>query len=410
MEGEAIRANAINFTLSNNVIHKTGSRWLTVREWSSVRISNNSVGHFDSIDVQGQGKTCLFARNSITQWTEGSLTTMSKACQFQDNVFSTKCTCNYQWIEKLSPENKELRRTSYCELDKDLRHCFNATTFNADKFHKMLCGETRQLDCTLTMSEKKVEPNFLDPNDFPGGAKRYGKYLYLAGAIGLALLLVCVCLLIRFRCPRKTSGHDGNRSSPATAPVTSDVFMSINRQTTHPSSAMTHDNKRVKAFTDHDRATVELSLDRLRTKYSSELYDQVNTYTMKLMNEHLSETEKVLTIGEIVRLLDECENIGDDFLAFTDILYRHLDENNGQTDVTANITGGGVGLDPLYADPGLIGATTTLQTNLEADNHIYAEPNSAQQPLLKTEYSLPLDRSDQAVNVYADPVETHRGE
>lgn len=412
MESEAIRANAINFTLSHNVIHKTSLRWLTVREWSAVRMSNNSIGHFDSIDVQGQGKTCLFSRNSITQWTEGSLATMSPMCQFQDNVFSTKCTCNNQWIEKLSPENKELRKTSYCELDKDLWHCFNATTFNADKFHNMLCGETRLLDCTLTMSEKKVKPNFLDPNDFAGGAKRYGKYLYLAGAIGcLVLLLVFVCLLIRMRCPRKPNGPDSNnRSGPATAPVASDVLMSINRQNTHPHSTMNNQHKGVKAFTEHDRATVELSLDRLRTKYPSELYDQVNTYTIKLMNDHLSETEKVLTIGEIVRLLDECENIGDDFLAFTDILYRHLDENSGQTEVAANSTGGGVVLDPLYADPGLMGATTTLQTNLEADNHIYAEPNSAQQPLLKTEYSLPLDRSEQVMNVYADPVETHRGE
>lgn len=362
---------------------------------------NNSVGHLDKVDVMGQGKACVFAHNSITQWTEGALGHMAGSCAFQDNVFSTPCTCNNQWIESLSPGNKDLRKTSYCQLESNLRHCFNATSFNAAKFHNMLCEETPLLDCTLTISEKKIEGKFLDPNDFVGGAKNYTKYLILGGGLAcIVIIAVFLCLLVRMRCSRKTTANDSSRGA-----ITSPVHVPNSDRDAMSFTASTNQRKPGKSFSANDRAIVDLSLERLRTKYSEELHEQVKVYTDKLMTDQLSETEKVLTIGEIVRLLDECENIGDDFLAFTDILYRHLDENNGQGEEGHTTVLVNVGGDPLYAQPGIMAPTT----NVDSDNHIYAEPNSAQQPLLKTEYSLPLDTNDQA-NVYADPVEMQRGE
>lgn len=373
-------------------------------------MTNNSFGHLEEMEVLGSGGTCQFSRNSITQWNDGSLATMASACRFQDNVFSEGCTCSFEWLDKLSPGNAELKQTSYCQIDK-LVHCFNATTFNAQKYHQMLCGKSPHLDCTKTRQEKKVEANFLDPNEFAKNREEYEIYLYLlAGCLGLIVLLVIVVILLRTRCRGKPQRTEGNPST--THQVT------IGRQNNHMSSPTAHaatmNKGAAKTFSGHDRAIVDLALERLRVKHPREIFDQVDTYTRKLMTEPLSETEKVLTIGEIVRLLDECENIGDDFLAFTDLLYRHLDENNGHPTVPDTVRGGAGGGDPLYAEPGLMGAapgTTILSTNLESDSHIYAEPNSAQQPLLKTEYSMPMDRSEQAAsNLYADPVLAQNGE
>lgn len=403
IESDAISAIAINVTFEHNEVTKTGSRWLTVREWSAVGLNNNSFGHFGSIDVVGHGQHCRFGRNSITQWEKGSLATMAGACRFRDNVFSTDCTCSLEWLEQLSPHHEDLQQTSYCQVNKAMQHCFNASTFNAHKFNQMLCGESRNLDCRQTMAEKKVEPNFLDPNDTTSNGQRYEKFLYLiAGIVCLVVLVVLILFAFRTRCRGKPIRSAAEASAQG--------HITMNRQATLPMSSSTL-NKAVKSFSGHDRAIVDLALEKLRIKHPQPVFDQVDTYTRKLMTEHLSETEKVLTIGEIVRLLDELENIGDDFLAFTDLLYRHLDENQGSPVAVGAIAGGA---DPLYAEPGLMGpppGTTIVATNLESDSHIYAEPNSAQQPLLKTEYSLPMDRErgEQATNLYADPVQTKNG-
>lgn len=419
IEAAAIRATAIYLTFADNEVTNTGRHWLAINEWSAVKMTNNSFGHYDAVEVLGNGKTCEFTGNSITQWAERSLAAMADACQFQDNVFSAECTCNLEWLDQLSPPRREqLRRTSYCQIDHRLRRCFNATTFNAHKFYQMLCGESPSLDCSKIMAEKKVEANFLDPNESTRSRQQYEMYLYLlAGLICFVVLTVLLVIILRVRCRSKPPRHDMMSASGPSQ-------ITLSRQTHFPASApqqttagtpaasgtTLHQNKSVKTFTGHDRAIVDLSLERLRVKHPRDLFEQVDSYTAKLMTQHLSETEKVLTIGEIVRLLDECENIGDDFLAFTDLLYRHLDENNGQTTVPERRAAGGG--DPLYAEPGLMGTQTPGSTTIihESDNHIYAEPNnSAQQPLLKTEYSMPMDRSEQqATIVYADPVATQK--
>lgn len=363
---------------------------------------NNSFGHLDVINVQGEGRTCRFAGNSITQWSDSCFSALASACTFQDNIFMKGCTCSFEWLDKLSPGRADLRKTSYCQID-NLMHCFNTSTFNAFKFHEMLCGESPILDCKKTMAEKKVEANFVDPNDFTLAKLKYERYLYLAaGSICVIVLIAIMFLVLRVKCRTKQcTGHSSslNRS-----------HVEMNRTTTLPGGSAA--TKTVRTFSAHDTAIVDLALEKLRVKHPREVFDQVDTYTRKLMSENLSETEKVLTIGEIVRLLDECENIGDDFLAFTDLLYRHLDETNSHAMQDERHPSSAAG-DPLYAEPGMMGVlpgTTIIATNLESENHIYAEPNSAQQPLLKTEYSLPMDRSGEpATCVYADPVGAQKG-
>lgn len=373
-------------------------------------MTNNSFGNLNTMDVLGSGKTCHFDRNSITHWVDESLAAMGSSCKFQENVFSRGCTCNYEWLTKLAPGREDLRMTSYCQID-NLMHCFNSSTFNAYKFYELVCVESDSLDCAKTRTEKKVEAKFLDPNEFANNREQFEKYIYvLAGIVSFIILLVLFIAVLRIRC----RGKPPRTAETGTILQQDQGPMTIGAQTTlpPPSYAATM-NKTVNVFSAHDRAIVDLALEKLRRKQPT-VFDQVDTYTRKLMTEQLSETEKVLTIGEIVRLLDECENIGDDFLAFTDLLYRHLDEtNNASMTTTTEITPNASG-DPLYAEPGLMGqppaSSSSTVRNIESETHIYPEPNSAQQPLLKTEYSMPMDRNEHMSNLYADPVKAQNGE
>lgn len=371
-------------------------------------ISNNSFGYLAQIAVLGPGDKCLFVRNSITKWMNASLATMAASCSFEDNVFSTECFCNFEWLNHIAPNNTQLRRSSYCEISNNLRLCFNTSTFNAESYHKLVCSESPALDCKSTMSERKVEGNFLDPNDFANfGQRRIEKYIYLVGGLLLIILLILITVIVvRVRCGKKVQRRG---QASASLGELGELHTMSRHTTLTTTTGGVAAHKGIGTFSDHDRAIIDLAIDKLRLKYPKELFEHVDGYTRKLMTAPLSETEKVLTIGEIVRLLDECENIGDDFLNFTDILYRHLDNNSGQVQLLSDNTG-----ESLYAAPGpqsgggemTPGATIVPSAS---ENHIYAEPHSVQQPLLKMEYSLPLDRSQQVANIYADPVQTQQG-
>lgn len=122
------------------------------------------------------------------------------------------------------------------------------------------------------------------------------------------------------------------------------------------------------------------------------------------------------TIGEIVQCLNECENEGIDFIAFTDILYNHLGAGCDTTQ-TLQITG------PIYAEPGLAHLDIVNSTNGGRNNqnfmgdndiggdgeHIYAEPINLQQPLLRNDYNVPID-NDSANHMYTEPLTGAIGE
>lgn len=157
--------------------------------------------------------------------------------------------------------------------------------------------------------------------------------------------------------------------------------------------------KQSKSFSNDDRDIINQTMEIIKEKQTAERYDQIYNNTKKLLGGNLSELDKVTTIGEIVRTLEECENTGSDFVAFTDILYKHLaPKDNNQND-------------PIYSEPNLHNRRNddeeenafSRDDNQMGLDHIYAEPNSVQQPLLTNEYASPIDRSDQA-NLYTEPV------
>lgn len=144
------------------------------------------------------------------------------------------------------------------------------------------------------------------------------------------------------------------------------------------------------AFSHTDRLIIDKTLADMKRKYPAEYYDQVFNNTRKLIGGYLSETEKVKTIGEIVQCVEECENTGCDFLAFTDILYTHLGSGG---DMAAN--------EILYTEP------IRVSSNAGYD-HIYAEPQ--QQHLLKSEYTVPIDFNENNSHVYTEPLTGAIGE
>lgn len=386
IEANGIGVSAINVSVTHNSITKAAHRWINIKQWSNINIYNNSFGHFDLIGIEKNANPvqCVFQRNSITKPEPNSLNLGNKQCSVKETLFFKLCTCNLDWITQISTR-EDLKSTSYCQIDSALKHCFNSTTLNVQNYIRAVCSDKDKIDCQKSMADKKIDGKFIDP--FLAKKTIFEqKLFYIIGFSGVLLFVIIAvtAIVLRYRCLRSKNNAVPPRSN-------AEIAGSLNT------------NKDSKSFTNDDRLIIKQALDKLRTKQSEDVYNHVFNNTTRLLSENLSETEKVLTIGEIVRVLDECDNIGEDFVAFTDILYRHLDDNQQP--------------DPVYAEPITTAATIVNQpqnmqqnnqTTLDAD-HIYAEPNSAQQPLLTNEYSLPVDRNEQT-NLYSEPVLAEKGE
>lgn len=278
----------------------------------------------------------------------------------------------------------DLRSVTYCEVDSTLQSCLNSSLVNVLKFENDICNEsTMTLDCARKKVTEKIEGNFIQPSDI--NERKID--VILISIIGGCCLLLILILIGIFVLVKKIYG-----SRPITIPL-SDMTMPNNLGSM----------KQSKSFSNDDRDIINQTMGIIKEKQTPERYDQIYNNTKKLLGGNLTELDKVTTIGEIVRTLEECENTGSDFVAFTDILYKHLaPKDNNQND-------------PIYSEPNLHNNQRhddddeAENTFVHDDNsqmgldHIYAEPHSVQQPLLTNEYALPIDRSDQT-NLYTEPV------
>lgn len=336
---------------------------------------------------------CTFSKNFISIANENSLNFKSTHCRIREISFLHVCTCarnKTTWLSQLiSAEGPDIRRESYCTIDETLKDCYNTTLLNVHKFEMEICDASKKsLDCQQSRGDNRVQGDFINLNVLSDKhLKAEVIYMILGLSIFLILITIIVCLVIRKMIRRRA------------------IVIPVAEMTVRSSAHNTFNMKASKSFSNDDRTIIKNTLSHIKQKHSPELYDQVYNYTSKLMQGNLTDSEKVLTIGDIIRNLNECENTGGEFVAFTGILYNML----APKDEMGNANN--VELDPIYAEPNLPNrsgaernATTPIADYGQGNiYHIYAEPHSVQQPLLTNEYFMPVDKKEQT-NVYSEPL------
>ncbi|XP_059618652.1 uncharacterized protein LOC132263090 isoform X2 [Phlebotomus argentipes] len=375
-----ISAFAAQASISFNKIEKAEKHWLKISQFDKLEVNNNSFGHFGAMDIEElmKRRICKFEMNSITNADGGSLR-LPQDCIVKSVLFQKTCECGKKWLSLLDVSSfQKMTDEIYCSTGDLLKPCFNANLTKLTTYYREVCSDSKVLDCMETQKDPKMNGNFIKPGDFGKDSGRNNLvYWITTGVVCLIILLLLIGIVIVVVRKR------GNRTDRA-------GLITATPEHSHHSVERVPRNTRI--FTPEDQIIINQTLDKMKLKYPAEKYDQVYNNTQKLFNGSLTESEKVLTIGEIVGTLSKCENSGEDFVAFTDILYKHLaPKDNNQND-------------PVYAEPNLIGSNDVDDRNTQLDlNHIYAEPQSVQQPLLNNEYALPVDRNTES-GLYTEPV------
>lgn len=377
ISSDAIKFTGISSKIINNKIIKMGKNWFFQNpEWTSVIIVNNSFGEFNyfTLEKSASPDVCKFHANSVTRPAIRSFSFFQHpACTLSEISFDKPCSCDENWLKELYFQDYDkLLRGSYCRIDETLKYCFNATTFNVKNYMQQVCDEsTRTIDCSRSQKEKKVEATFVSQDEIASTYNKDDIYQYIVISVVVIILVILVlCVVFCKICCRRQSSNSADVASNA-------------------SFTMTH--KPSKAFTKEDKTIIHQTLQKIKEKQATDMYEDIFTHTRKLLDGNFTETEKVMTIGEIVRRLNDCENSGDDFVAFTDILYRHLAPSTSTTPQ-----------ETIYAEPSAPAEGTTVIGTTGNPDHIYAELTSAAQPLLINEYSAPMDLSD---SHYSEPVQ-----
>lgn len=358
------------------------TNWFKVKDWTNITINDNRFGDFNRIYVDRTANPvqCLFSNNFISKANKDSLNFSNTHCRIKDVFIDSVCKCSQfsDWLKELS--SVDLRSETYCQVDDALRSCLNSSLVNVLKFENDICSEsTKTLDCARKKVTKQIEGSFINPSDI-NERKIDVILISIIGGCSLLFILILIGIFVLVKKIYK--------SRPITIPL-SDMTMPNNLGTM----------KQSKSFSNDDRDIINQTMEIIKEKQTAERYDQIYNNTKKLLGGNLTELDKVTTIGEIVRTLEECENTGSDFVAFTDILYKHLaPKDNNQND-------------PIYSEPNLHNhrnddddGNTFVREDMQMGlDHIYAEPHSVQQPLLTNEYASPIDRNDQS-NLYTEPV------
>jgi hypothetical protein len=258
------------------------------------------------------------------------------------------------WIKTVG--DKLLLGDINCRLNEPLIHCFNSTTSNLLKYVQQICNPSvAKLDCLENQEDKPLEREFLN-------IENTDQHYFLFWCIVIIVIFVISIVVTMIICFNNKNCRK-NTHQPDHAGMT----------------LISDDNS--KRFSDGDRLVIVESLEQIRRK-QPDIFQSITQNTQKLLTQNLSETEKVLTIGEIVRVMDDCEFAGEDFVAFTDVLYKHLAPQNNNRSYSVPI----INNEPL----------------LESADHIYAEPNYIQ-PFLSDVYNVPIDRSEFAI--YSEPLQ-----
>lgn len=396
----------ITALIQSNNISITERFWFRVNEWSNVTIESNHFGVYQQvgIEITKNPSRCVFENNYITKTVPDSLNFKSPHCRVKQVSFDQSCSCNSTYFRQLS--YNDISSESYCKIDKTLTHCFNATLYNLKAYRDDICDDSAQIDCVRDRINAKSNGYFIDLNRLLNPSEKL-MYLYIGGGILLIILSIILIIMICRRCSRRKKVFDES-------PMRDIALM----ESLHPTTATLTAQRyypTFDTFTHSDMLVINQILQDMKQTYPPESYENLYNNTQKLIIGNLTESDKVKTIGEIVQCIDECENTGTDFVAFTDILYKHL--GSGEQMTTHQVTG------PIYAEPSLT-RLDVLPTNVDRHTelnaiegaiggngeHIYAEPMNLQQPLLRNEYNVPIDHNDNNSHTYVEPVTGDIGE
>lgn len=399
---------AVTTLIQGNNFDFTEIYWFYVEpNWTNVIVENNHFGvyHQMKVEIASQPNRCIFENNFITKTFQGSLSFKDPNCKVKQVSFDQLCSCNATYFRLLS--HIDISKESYCRVEKVLAHCFNASLYQLKAYKEDICDDSTQIDCVRDRINAKPNGYFIDLNRMFNRNEKL-LYVYLGGGVLLVILIIVLLSLIICRCMKKKKNiDDGIRDMalmeslhPTTATLNARRF----DQTFHPIFDI---------FPHTKMMIINKTLDDMKHKYPPEFYDQVYNNTQKLIIANLTETDKVKTIGEIVQCIEECENTGVDFKAFTDILYNHLGSGNEPVhQINA----------PIYEEPSLTRLDVLPQTERQNElnpvagategggEHIYAEPVAMQQPLLRSEYNVPVDNNENPNNMYTEPITGAIGE
>lgn len=394
----AIAVTSVNTLIENNTINFLERFWFGVKEWSNVTIANNHFGvyHQMAIEISKNPVQCIFKNNFITKASPDSLNFKSPHCHINQISFNQPCLCDSSHFKQISLN--DIRSESFCKIDETLAHCYNATLFNVLAYEREICGDSEGIDCLKNRANAKPNGYFVDLNRlFNQNEKLF--YLYLVGGTFIILVICILIIILVRRCLRTRKQLDDS-------PMRDIMLMESLHSSPTVKQTLRNSQMSSNSFSNSDIVVIQQTLNTMKQKYPREIYDQVHNNTTKLITGNLTETDKVLTIDEIVRNLIDCENTGTDFVAFTDILYSHLGSKDDH--------------DPIYFEPNAhfdneqdrfqhtndVYRRTDINAAARGDGgeHIYAEPILLQQPLLTNEYTDPIDRNDNVTHLYTEPV------
>lgn len=407
--------NEVN--LAHNKVNFMGPNWLKSHQWSKVGVFNNTFGSFDSISLESPGVDstlrCTLHHNSFTKVQPNSFKMVNEKCTFTEMMFKENCACNFdKFLAKLfdkSVDFKLLKTESFCSLEANdpLARCLKAETVKFNQYHNEICSRKKsKLKCDR-VNVDKIDAKFIDPKVLSDDFDWMEYRNYIIAACVCALLLPCVCITIVVRRKSRTIASD--HFANGTMNHQTDL-MQLNQSEGPPSYEASL--RSTKTFSNRDHIIIKRTLETMKQKQPDDKYELVYNNTKRLLHEHLNEYEKVRIIGDIVQTIGECENSGEDFVAFTDILYKHLAPDATTTVRNTTVPRPQQPIDDLYAEPVL--PQNTRDPAKVNSEHIYAEPTVLMQQqtmiplLLANNYSNPVDNNVVGANinnnVYSEPV------
>lgn len=378
-----------------------------------------------------EGRRCDFHHNTMTLSSDDSFRTLKRQCHLTDLIFYKECTCDFTtWLSKIFRDSKQnfigLRKESNCRIESTLMYCFKSEIIKFDQYHERICDKSsKDLDCKKPIDTKNV--TFIRPHEL-NGTGSWKDYIYHiivgVGTLAAIILVVFSYILCQIKCQCSKSAINSDTDDYVTN-VTNPEIMTLPLTEGPPSYQASI--RVMKTFSNKDQTIIKKTLETMKEKQPADKYEIVNTNTQRLLNETLNEYEKVRIIGDIVQVIGDCENCGEDFVAFTDILYKHLAPDNGKNIVPVPVTQtlpymtntGEV----LYSEPVLhqpqtqVSQQNSMRPRQTSDpiadpklnEHIYAEPTNLMQQqtmmplLLANNYSSPLDDNLNSAE-YSEPV------